>query len=855
MAPVTGTAAASASCLFTLIFVLTFSQVLSTCTSSLCYDRTTLLQIRNSMEEFSTNWGYNFLPPPSVYADLSLGGLLLPPLRRRLRKRGSRAGVQVWLRRSRRLFPVHGRVESTSYLRPISLRAPEEDNDPQPLPRYSQEQEAPHPWLAPVLFKLCGTQGPPHPPPQPDVCLMLPKLAGFRSPLPPSSTMSDMLERTTDAPLPRGRGGAEAPPVLEGDGGEDGGGQGEFCWEDDGLPAEIQRGMETLRISGELTDVTLCVEGDLFPCHRAVLAAASHYFRAMFCSGLRESHEKQVEMKGLDSDTMRCLLDYTYTSHALITNTNVQRILEAASQFQFARVAEACAGFLTESLQVESCVGVLRLADSHALLTLKSRALDYIVSEFSRVILQDEFHFMPAESLASALSRDDLNVTCEECVFEALMRWVRAGQSERVPLLAGMLQHVRLPLLEPAYFVETVETDELIRHCVEAFPVIQEARSYHLLGREVVSERTKPRMQHFFSEVFMIIGGCTKDERFISTVTCLDPLRRSRLEVARLPMTEMEEESQNRKWVEFACITFRKEVYISGGKETAHEVWKYNGALDRWIRIEPMATGRWRHKMAIHGGKLYVLGGFDGIQRLSSVEAYDSFHNCWTQVTPLQLGVSSFAAASYDRWIYVVGGGPGGKLATDTVQCWEPGTDSWCLRAPMPVEAKCINAVTFKDHIYVVGGAMHAMYSYSPASNAWSLVCRLGDRASCAIAACNNKLFITGGRDDKNQVISSVMCWDGAGSTLTEECVLPLGVSHHGSTTLMKSYTHIHRIPPAGAAAAASVRLGAAARDFCVYRGCNDIVLSSCLLYRTGGTKRGVEMQDTLMCIKRVIIV
>ena len=45
-----------------------------------------------------------------------------------------------------------------------------------------------------------------------------------------------------------------------------------------------------------------------------------------------------------------------------------------------------------------------------------------------------------------------------------------------------MLRHVRLPLLEPAYFVETVETDELIRRCVDAFPVLQEARCYHLLG-------------------------------------------------------------------------------------------------------------------------------------------------------------------------------------------------------------------------------------------------------------------------------------------------------------------------------------------------------------------------------------
>lgn len=73
------------------------------------------------------------------------------------------------------------------------------------------------------------------------------------------------------------------------------------------------------------------------------------------------------------------------------------------------------------------------------------------------------------------------------------------------------------------------------------------------------------------------------------------------------------------------------------------------------------------------------------------------------QMTPLALGVSSFAAASFDRWIYVIGGGPNGKLATDTVQCWEPGTDSWEMRAPIPIETKCTNAVSFKNCIYVVG--------------------------------------------------------------------------------------------------------------------------------------------------------
>ncbi|KAK5920910.1 hypothetical protein CgunFtcFv8_024661 [Champsocephalus gunnari] len=604
--------------------------------------------------------------------------------------------------------------------------------------------------------------------------------------------MSETLERTTECPLLLV--GDESSRVQEENSQT---GSTELRWEDGGLPVELQRGMETLRVNRELTDVVLRVQGHDFPSHRAILAAASHYFRAMFCNGLKESHEEFVEIKGLDSGTMHFLLEYTYTSRALLTHSNVQRILEAASQFQFLRVVEACAGFMSKSLHLESCIGILNLADSHALPALKTSAQDFITTQFSQVVQQQDFLELPADSLEAVLQRDDLDVKCEECVFEALMHWVRARQDERYPSLVRLLSRVRLPLLEPAYFVEKVESDELIRRCSEAFPLLQEARIYHLSGSEVVSERTKPRVQHYLSEVFLIIGGCTKDERFISTVTCLDPLRRSRLEVAKLPITEMEDESQNKKWVEFACITFRNEVYISGGKETQNDVWKYNGALDKWIQIEPLTTGRWRHKMAVHGGKVYALGGFEGVQRLDSVEAYDPFHNRWTKVTPLAVGVSSFAASSFDRWIYVIGGGPNGKLATDKVQCWEPGTDSWELRAPIPIETKCTNAVTFKKCIYIVGGAMHAMYCYSPLSDSWSLVTRLGERASCAIAACNNKLFITGGRDNKNQVISTVMCWDVGRGVLTEECVLPMGVSHHGSVTLMKSYTHIHRITPA----------------------------------------------------------
>lgn len=50
-------------------------------------------------------------------------------------------------------------------------------------------------------------------------------------------------------------------------------------FDDTGLSMVLQNGLENLRLENSLTDVTLCVDGMSFSCHRVVLAAASHYFR------------------------------------------------------------------------------------------------------------------------------------------------------------------------------------------------------------------------------------------------------------------------------------------------------------------------------------------------------------------------------------------------------------------------------------------------------------------------------------------------------------------------------------------------------------------------------------------------
>lgn len=148
-------------------------------------------------------------------------------------------------------------------------------------------------------------------------------------------------------------------------------------------------------------------------------------------------------------------------------------------------MVEACSNFLNEALHPENCVGILRLADAHSLDKLKQQVKGYIIQNFSQVLNYDEFLELPVDVLYSMLKSDELCVTDEAQVFEMVINWVHYKIAERLPLLPYILEGVRLPLLDPWYFVETVEAEPLIRQCPDVFPLLQEARMYHLSGNEV----------------------------------------------------------------------------------------------------------------------------------------------------------------------------------------------------------------------------------------------------------------------------------------------------------------------------------------------------------------------------------
>lgn len=213
------------------------------------------------------------------------------------------------------------------------------------------------------------------------------------------------------------------------------------------------------------TDVVISVQGREFPCHRAVLSACSGYFRAMFCNDHRESRQMLVEINGIQAEAMDVFLQYVYTGHAKITTHNVQHLFETSSLFQIATLRDACTKLLEDQLDPCNCLGLQRFADAHSLKQLASRCRGYTLQNFPEVAQHEEFLDLRREELEQYISSDELCVGREEVVFEAVMRWVYHAVDARKPLLKDLLQHVRLPLLHPNYFVQTVgEVNVSIRY-------------------------------------------------------------------------------------------------------------------------------------------------------------------------------------------------------------------------------------------------------------------------------------------------------------------------------------------------------------------------------------------------------
>ncbi len=141
----------------------------------------------------------------------------------------------------------------------------------------------------------------------------------------------------------------------------------------------------------------------------------------------------------------------------------------------------------------------------------------------------------------------------------------------------------------------------------------------------------------------------------------------------------------------------------------------YDPAVDAWslgARM-PRAAG-WgstRAVGAVLGGQLYVAGGGGFFEEGRELTRYDPASDTWTARAPMPYGRSDMAAGAVAGRFCVFGGGIDyyiGSWFLRETYCYEPAANAWVLGPPPPPAGFATSgmaAVTLGDRVYVFGGA------------------------------------------------------------------------------------------------------------------------------------------------------
>ncbi|MGI0040246.1 MAG: Kelch repeat-containing protein, partial [Nitrososphaera sp.] len=223
-----------------------------------------------------------------------------------------------------------------------------------------------------------------------------------------------------------------------------------------------------------------------------------------------------------------------------------------------------------------------------------------------------------------------------------------------------------------------------------------------------------------------IIGGFDRLGSAVSTVEVYDP------EVDRWNASEP------LPWPlhHAAAASYNDTLYVVGGyledNEPTDKLLAYDPEMNEWQELAPMPTPRGALTANFVNGTLYAVGGVNSsfsspAAPLATNEAYDPETDSWAQKAPMPTPRQHLASAVVDDWLLYVIGGRIDSLSSnlDSNEMYDPQNDNWTKLEPMPPKRGGLAAASpVDDNIYVFGGESPTgtfgnNEAYNPASGKW----------------------------------------------------------------------------------------------------------------------------------------
>ncbi|XP_072015441.1 kelch-like protein 6 isoform X2 [Amphiura filiformis] len=452
--------------------------------------------------------------------------------------------------------------------------------------------------------------------------------------------------------------------------------------------SHLSSSLNQLRQQACLCDVTVIVDNQRFPAHKAILSCASEYFQSMFTSGFQESTSNEVTVPGT-GESFSQLLEFAYTGYFTLSPTTVAGVLNMACYMHFSQAVEVCANYLREvkdSITIDDCFEIWSVACNHGSLSeLAESFRRHLVHSFNKCAESQSFlEHASVDFLLECLGDEEIetDTTTEKQILQAVIAWLQFNWETRNTNAANLLQKVRLGLIPLDDLQELVDLE--IGRIEECKEVVLEVIELKTTGEISAAEPLSHRYPKWFAtrntiSAFLNVGGKPHGSSYFDNSGCAGGSWKKLDNMASIPYPTHGSLS------DFSLAVVNRTLYAAGGKSKYTDVYlnnfcKYDVDVNTWIELPDMLTKRETFVMIGHEKEIFVIGGMCDRDPVVAVERYSIVDNCWQKCAPLLFKIMCASAVSYRGRIIVVS-----YLVRDAtmdtvqlvLQVYDPSKDMW----------------------------------------------------------------------------------------------------------------------------------------------------------------------------------
>lgn len=254
---------------------------------------------------------------------------------------------------------------------------------------------------------------------------------------------------------------------------------------------------------------------------------------------------------------------------------------------------------------------------------------------------------------------------------------------------------------------------------------------------------------------FYVVAGKI-DTGHVSSLFIYDPQTNTWTTGPDLPGTAVENP---------AVVSYDNKLYVFGGSSepfsgAINSANVFDPATNLWTSLTPMNTARGGATAQAIGSLIFMAGGMDtNGASLASVESYDPATNTWETTADMTTRRDNPGSFTTNGSLYIFGGrtrnadGTTENGTLNTVEMFDPTTNTWSAKAPMPTGRRTFVVGTLNGRAQVMGGEITASggafaqnEEYNPITDSWRTLAPMNTpRHGGAFATIGNVLYTAGG--------------------------------------------------------------------------------------------------------------